>query len=190
MSNKESAKEQLLNAALSLIEEGKSISVITIRDITGRAGLATGLVNYYFGSKENLFLSLLAEKFFNDIKKLRDDCLSLNKNPKEKLIHFLQRINERRDVKPEIIKFILQSVILMGIHDIEELIIPFVREINPNLSPPQQKLKSFQLIVPLQVMSLNPEGFGAFIGVDIMDSEERDLVIKTMINNIFIDDLQ
>lgn len=54
-------KQLLLEAAYELLEE-KSYRSITIRDIAHKAGMKSGMISYYFGSKEGLFLAMIEDK--------------------------------------------------------------------------------------------------------------------------------
>jgi hypothetical protein len=54
MSEKETAKQRLINVTLELICQGKKPSEITVADITEKAGVGNGMVNYHFQSKDNL----------------------------------------------------------------------------------------------------------------------------------------
>ena len=55
MKDKEKVKERIINAATELIEKsGGEVKNITARAIAERSGVALGLINYHFESKENL----------------------------------------------------------------------------------------------------------------------------------------
>jgi AcrR family transcriptional regulator len=51
---KDTAKQRLINVTLELICQGKKPSEITVADITEKAGVGNGMVNYHFQSKDNL----------------------------------------------------------------------------------------------------------------------------------------
>ncbi|MHB8065588.1 MAG: TetR/AcrR family transcriptional regulator [Ruminiclostridium sp.] len=54
MNEKDTAKQRLINVTLELICQGKKPSEITVADITEKAGVGNGMVNYHFQSKDNL----------------------------------------------------------------------------------------------------------------------------------------
>jgi len=54
MSEKETTKQRMINATKELICQGKMPSEITVADITERASVGNGMVNYHFQSKDNL----------------------------------------------------------------------------------------------------------------------------------------
>ena len=60
-------KEIIIQAATELIEErGEQISDITVREISKRAHVGLGLINYHFGNKDNL-IAICVEQVINGI---------------------------------------------------------------------------------------------------------------------------
>lgn len=59
---RERSRESLLLAAIDVFAE-RGIDGATIADITGRAGVAQGMVNYYFGGKEQLVQAVIDRWF-------------------------------------------------------------------------------------------------------------------------------
>lgn len=60
-------REAIIAATISLIEKkGEQLDKITVREICKEADVGLGLVNYYFGNKDNL-ISLCVEKIINGI---------------------------------------------------------------------------------------------------------------------------
>ncbi|GAB3598198.1 TetR/AcrR family transcriptional regulator [Microbacterium tumbae] len=59
---RERARESILSAAIELFSE-RGVHGATIADITGRAGVAQGLVNYHFGGKDQLVAELVDRWF-------------------------------------------------------------------------------------------------------------------------------
>ena len=51
-------KETIIQTTIALIEEkGEDLDKITVREISKKAGVGLGLVNYHFGNKDNLLHS-------------------------------------------------------------------------------------------------------------------------------------
>lgn len=60
-------KEAIIQATIALIEEnGEALDTITVREISKRAGVGLGLVNYHFGNKDKL-IELCVERIINGI---------------------------------------------------------------------------------------------------------------------------
>lgn len=80
---KMSTKDKILSAADRLFAE-KGFDGVSIRDIINEAGVNLGAVTYYFGTKEQLFSSMLMRKM-EPMKKMGLAIVSSRKSPLEKL---------------------------------------------------------------------------------------------------------
>lgn len=76
-------REKILLAAKELFEE-KGFDVTSVREIASKAGVNVALINYHFGSKENLLLLLLEESVDQNRLKLSTINAS-DGTPQEKL---------------------------------------------------------------------------------------------------------
>jgi len=70
-------------AARELFEE-KGFDLTSVREIAAQAGVNVALINYHFGSKENLLLTILETQMDSTRMKL-SDINSSNQTPEEKL---------------------------------------------------------------------------------------------------------
>lgn len=61
--SKQVRREQLINATIDILEK-RGFAATTLSDVTERAGLSRGIVNFHFESKERLFLETL--QFMSD----------------------------------------------------------------------------------------------------------------------------
>lgn len=60
-------KEKIIQTTIKLIEEsGENPGVVTARKIASRAGVALGLINYHFGSKDTL-IDVCVQKIINTV---------------------------------------------------------------------------------------------------------------------------
>ena len=67
MKDKEKVKEAIINATTELIEQsGGEIKNITARSIADKSGVALGLINYHFESKENL-IAICVQRIINKV---------------------------------------------------------------------------------------------------------------------------
>lgn len=99
------AKDRLIDVTIKMICEGKKPSEITVKDITERAELGNGMVNYHFQSKDRLIrlavkkvISCATKKLGNKIKEKE------NMQPSEKLIFILKDVVNFMADNPEISK--------------------------------------------------------------------------------------
>lgn len=60
-------KEEIIKATIALIENSEGlVENITIRDISKKAGVAVGLINYHFGSKKKL-IEICVQRIINHV---------------------------------------------------------------------------------------------------------------------------
>lgn len=85
MSDKETAKQRMIKATKELICQGKKPSEITVADITEKANVGNGMVNYHFQSKDNLMREAV-----------RDVTVCTNKRLEEKLRSFAEESATQR----------------------------------------------------------------------------------------------
>ena len=87
-------KESIIKAATELIEENKGdMSKVTARAIAAKSGVALGLINYHFKSKENL-IEMCVQRIVNKILFCfySDDDLSENISDRQRLINRGRRV--------------------------------------------------------------------------------------------------
>lgn len=75
--------DKILSAARELFEE-KGFDLTSVREIAARAGVNVALINYHFGSKENLLFTTMETSMDTTRMKL-SDINSSNQTPEEKL---------------------------------------------------------------------------------------------------------
>lgn len=87
------AKERLIDITIKMICEGKKPSEITVKDITERAELGNGMVNYHFQSKDNL-IRLAVKKVMNCATKLLGEKMKEKENESaiERLTFILKEV--------------------------------------------------------------------------------------------------
>lgn len=59
--NGDQTKEKILDAAEELFGE-KTFDTVSLRDITHHAGVTLALASYHFGTKDNLFVAVVARR--------------------------------------------------------------------------------------------------------------------------------
>ena len=80
---KHMTSDKILSAARELFEE-KGFDLTSVREIAARAGVNVALINYHFGSKENLLFTTMETSMDTTRMKL-SDINSSNQTPEEKL---------------------------------------------------------------------------------------------------------
>lgn len=86
-------RERLLDAALACFA-ADGIAATSLRGIATRAGVTPALVNYYFGSKEQLVEAFVAERVVPAVGALRESLLAAGTEPRALAAAFVRGIHE------------------------------------------------------------------------------------------------
>ncbi len=103
MSQKETAKQRLVNVTRELICMGKKPGDITVAEITEKAGVGNGMVNYHFQSKDNLMKTAVREVIIKSKEKLPEKFEKYKElSAKERMIFILNEVSDFLADNPEI----------------------------------------------------------------------------------------
>lgn len=173
-------KETIIRTTIALIEEkGEDLGEITVREISKRAGVGLGLVNYHFGNKNKL-IELCVERIINGIveqfRNVREKTKGLT--PFEKLERLgnvtfdflfehraMSRISvltDMKDPKPD-----------DNTHRTYAAYLPLVAACRPDWDERTVKRKTFFLITVMQQAFLRSEMTSAMLDVDLNQKENR-----------------
>ena len=85
-------KEKLISATFALMEEADDPMGVTSRQIAGRAGVKPSMINYCFGSRENLIYQTFQKQYLDFLKEEPiAELIASDISPKEllKKLHFI-----------------------------------------------------------------------------------------------------
>lgn len=85
-------RERLLDAAVACFA-ADGVAATSLRSIALKAGVTPALVNYYFGSKEQLLDAFVAERVSPAVATLREGVLEAGDNPRAILAAFVHGIH-------------------------------------------------------------------------------------------------
>ncbi len=86
-------RERLLDAAVACFA-ADGVAATSLRGIALKAGVTPALVNYYFGSKEQLLDAFIAERIAPVVQVLRNSLLAAGDDPRALLAAFVRGIHE------------------------------------------------------------------------------------------------
>lgn len=173
-------KEAIIQATISLIEEkGESLETITVREISKRAGVGLGLVNYHFGNKDKL-IELCVERIINRIveqfQSIREKTEGFT--PFEKLDYLgtltfdflfdhyaVSRISVLADMK--------NPKIDDNTHRTYAAYLPLVAACRPDWDEHTVRRKTFCLISVMQQAFLRYETTSTILDIDLGQKENR-----------------
>ena len=185
MRNNEKVKESIINAATELIEQSNGeIKAITARAIADKSGVALGLINYHFESKENL-IAVCVQRIINNVLM----CFSPDKKDyneddgltdKERLIFFAQQTFDFLYANYAIVKI----SILSDFKDYQSRSnsaftqMGFRLALRGNIPESRKQLIAFSLASIMQTAFLSGENAKTITGYTLAEKAERDLFIS------------
>jgi AcrR family transcriptional regulator len=86
-------RERLLDAAVACFA-ADGVAATSLRSIALKGGVTPALVNYYFGSKEQLLDAFIAERVTPAVQVLRESLLDAGDNPRALLGAFVRGIHD------------------------------------------------------------------------------------------------
>lgn len=186
-------KELLIDQTIALIKEsdGKPES-ITARAIAQRSGVALGLINYHFGSKDNL-LAECSNKIINDLlsgmkpelMNAEDDGLS----DLERLTGYAKQTFEFLFANRAIVKMSILSDFSSYRADSNSALTQkgFQMALRGNISGKSKRLISFSLASSMQAAFLAAEESKKITGYDLNTRKGRSAFIEDTINMLMGD---
>jgi AcrR family transcriptional regulator len=178
-------KQRILQSVIALLEETPDPEQITVRQIAGRAGVGTGLINYHFGSKEALFnivLGHMMEKVAADSPPLP---IAGEGSPAEHIRNLIKRTASVALRFPQLGRLLAKQALLSGEYGAERTLLPFLRQhFEGRLSEPEIRLTAIQILAPLQAMAVRAEDVEVFAGLDMYDETVFDAVVDRLVDNV------
>ena len=184
-------KEAIVFAASALIEEkGEMLETVTVREICKRADVGLGLVNYYFGNKDNL-ISYCVEKIINGVVEkfagIRESTVNLT--PFEK-IEYLGNLTldflfgHGAVSKISILSDMRSPAEDDNTHRTYKAYLPLVSACRPDWDGKRVKRATYCLITAMQQAFLRKDVILVSQGVNLADRAERREFHRQILNDI------
>lgn len=189
MKDKEKVKEAIINAATELIKRsGGEVKNITARAIADKSGVALGLINYHFESKENL-ITVCVQRIINKVlMSFSPDKKDYNADDgltdKQRLISFAQQTFDFLFDNYAILKI----SILSDFKDYKPLCnsvytqMGFRFALRGNIPENKKQLIAFSLVSTMQTAFLSGENSKHITGYDLFEKSERDLFVSDTVS--------
>ena len=193
MKDKTNLKETIIYATTELIQEcNGDVNKITLRKISERAGVGLGLINYHFGSKEQLIV-LCVQRIINNVvmcfspdKKIYDEKDGLE--DKDRLEDWAKQVY---DFLFE--NYAISSISILG--DMQNYHVKsnsvytqkgFSMAIQNDISEEKKRLLAFMLTSSMQVAFLSGNASKEILGYDLRIKSERDSFVESLVELLFI----
>lgn len=184
-------KETIIKAATELIEENKGdMTKVTARAIAAKSGVALGLINYHFKSKENL-IEICVQRIVNKILFCfySDDDLSADISDKQRLINRGRRVfdfffdnrsmakifilSDLKNYQPKSNTAAVQSGFKMAIR-------------SSDTDNKKKRILGFMLTSAIETAFLTGDKSADILGYNLEVKEERDKLVEEMVEVLAI----
>lgn len=191
MKNSTEVKEIIIKSTIELIEQSNGdIKKITSRSIAEKSGIALGLINYHFESKENL-IALCVQRIINNVLMnfapdkvdyVKDDGLT----DKERLISFAKQTYDFLFANYSLVKISILSDFANYQPQSNSALtqMGFLFALRKNIPEYRKKLIAFSLTSIMQDAFLAGENSEAIVGYNLMDKEQRDRFVFDTVSTL------
>lgn len=178
MSKDDDLKDRLIEASIKLILSGKDPDKLTVRGIASEAGVTFGLVNYYFGTKENLLGEAISKIMQNEAV---SNSIS-NDTPHSKILSILKKNTSIGLKFPSLLRFIVKKDYESGGNGVIFTLLPFLKEYFDNKkSRDELFIIASQIVLPMQALYVDKSSFEKFTGKSIDSEDEYMAVIESIL---------
>ncbi len=98
-------KDRIMDTAKRLFAD-KGFEGVSVRDITGEAGVNNSMISYYFGGKDGLYEAIFDSEFMSMIRFLSDSETLKKMPPRERIIHLVDMIVEMHTEHPDLARLL------------------------------------------------------------------------------------
>ncbi len=183
-------KDILIDKTIELIRESDgNTESITARAIAKKSGVALGLINYHFGSKENL-ISECCNKIINDLLiSMKPDLLKAQNDglsDRERLISYASQTFDYLFANRHIVKISILSDLKNYRQNCNSHLtqIGFQMALSAGISAEKRRMISFLLASAMQTAFLAGNESKEIIGYDLMNKRRRKTFIEDVVNII------
>ena len=192
MTANDEAKESIIQAAIGLIEVSDgNIRNITARSIADKSGVSLGLINYHFGSKDNL-IAICCSRIINktlvsmspeNIDYTKDDGLT----DKERLTSFAKQTFEFIYKNDSTVKLSVLSDLQDYSPDCNSALTQkgFLLALRRDMPESQKKHIAFSLVSIMQSAFLAGDNAKEITGYDLKTAKQRAQFISDTVNMLF-----
>ena len=193
MQESKNVKEVIIDVTTELIQENNgNITKITSRKIAERAGVGLGLINYHFGSKDNL-ITICVQRIINNVVM----CFAPDKkNYNEK--DGLDDKERLADWAKQVYDFLFDNYAISKISILGDMQnyqaksnsvytqMGFSMAIRNDIGEENKKLLAFILTSTMQVAFLSGTSSKEILGYDLTIKSERDRYIDRLVEILFL----
>lgn len=183
--NGKDARRRLIEVVTEMLEADMDIEKVTVRQIAEKANVGIGLINYHFQSKDNLLIAavgeLMSSMATDFLHQDRDERLE----PKEKLKIMLKDLYQLGEKHEKWIRFLLTHEVVQGDMRAALYVLPILKmHFGTSKDEMELRILALQILLPIQVASLNERNFQMYCGVDLRNEAQKNSYIDSLVDNL------
>ncbi|MEN1758890.1 TetR/AcrR family transcriptional regulator [Anoxynatronum sibiricum] len=179
------ARSNIIKTVVAMLAEGEDVEKITVRQVAERANVGMGLINYHFSSKNALLGIAVANYMATMAAGFATPGEYSGSDPVEKLKTMLTKLYSFAEQHEKLIKFTITQNLLDGEMQTPLFIVPLLKEIfGDRRDSIQLRIIALQMLLPIQVASINPAEFLLYSGIDLYNERQRNHYIETLVDNL------
>ena len=163
-------KEKLVDATFELMEEADDPLNVTSRQIADRAGVKPSMINYCFGSRENLIYQTFQKQYMGFLK---EKLIASDIAPKDllKKLHFI--VAKCLVENPKFTKAITGYVLFNRDLSQESFSFPYVKKHYSGKNTDKEcRLIAYELYAMMQLIVFRKDDIRESFGIDLNNDEE------------------
>ena len=167
-------KEKLIDATFSLMEEMEDPFNVTSRQIAERAGTKPSMINYCFGSRENLIYATFQKEYMSFLNETEVASLLASDLPPRELLKKLHFIVAKCLVEnPKFTKAITGHILFNRDLSKESFSYPYVKKHYAGRRTDEEcKLIAYELSAMMQLIVYRKDDIKESFGIDLDDEKE------------------
>jgi|GEM_PF-1471317 len=181
-----STKEKIMLITAKQLNE-KEADQISIADIAKEAGVAVGLINYHFQTKENLFSAATEFFILQKISQESKNVVSSGLKAEKRLLASLKGYGDFLAEYSRMCRLYFMNAFGKANSDISQMgyehYIPILRELYPNKTDADLVFIIYPIVCAVQMMFLDNAPFKAATGLDFFCKKYRCKIIEKMVSD-------
>lgn len=176
------ARDRILKATLDMLQEG-GVEAVTVRKVASEAEVGIGLINYHFGSKDELLFEAVNSIVGDSAARWYQPFSHPDLDAETRLRQLFRESVKWVGDYPDYFRIAVKHELLEGSFEVPQLILPLLREMfGGEKKELELRLLAFSLIVTMQMTLMRPEAFRRYSGVDILDDDQRAVTMDLFVN--------
>ncbi|MEI8201036.1 MAG: TetR/AcrR family transcriptional regulator [Eubacteriales bacterium] len=191
VSQEKDIKEKILHATVELIIKHGDTSKITVREIAAGAGVAIGLINYHFQTKDNLISLCTLEIIRHSIEQLGTMNENVKTEPIDQMKTLGRGITEFMVMNPGVSRisitrdFVSADAVDNSVQ-VVKMFSPIARKICGNdMSDQDLHVLLHMLVSSIEAAFLRKDVMKESFGIDLDNAEQRDHLVDFCIDRLF-----